>query len=29
MMAAARGDTRTVEVLIVAGADVAANDNIG
>jgi hypothetical protein len=29
MMAAAKGDTRMVEVLIAAGADVAAKDNIG
>jgi hypothetical protein len=29
MMAAAQGDTRTVEVLIAAGADVAAKDSDG
>jgi hypothetical protein len=28
-IAAAKGDTRTVEVLIAAGADVAAKDSIG
>ena len=29
MMAAGKGEARTVEVLIAAGADIAANDNIG
>ena len=29
MKAAAKGDTRTVEVLIAAGADVAAKDSDG
>jgi hypothetical protein len=29
MMAAGKGDARMVEVLIAAGADIAAKDNIG